>query len=479
MIPVIMAGGSGERLWPLSRAAYPKQFLKINSRMTLFQETIARLDSFNTAKPIVICNEEHRFLVAEQLRQQQIQADVLLEPVGRNTAPAIALAALHAIELNLQQPPVLLILPADHVVDDVKAFYQAVSHLRPLVEKGYFGTLGVLPRAPETGYGYICVGSEIKNEICHVVEFCEKPNESKAQEYIDNGNYLWNSGIYLIRADRYLEELKKYHPQILEFCERAIKTKKIDQDFIRIDTELFLACPDNSIDYAVMEPLCNQNNSQVVVMPLNTGWSDVGSWSELWKISDKDEQGNAVTVGDKLSCEDVILQDSNNSFVSAHSKLVALLGVKNLVVVDTDNALLVADKSRVQDIKSIVCVVKDAGRREHLNHRAVYRPWGKYDTVDMGYRYQVKHIVVNPGAKLSLQMHHHRAEHWVVVSGTAKVTCEDKVFLMTENQSTYIPVGSIHRLENPGKVPLEIIEIQSGNYLEEDDIVRLEDSYNR
>lgn len=481
MIPVIMAGGSGTRLWPLSRTAYPKQFLALNSHLTLLQETVHRVQGLPVSQqPIVICNEEHRFLVAEQLRQQSVQANILLEPVGRNTAPAIALAALKAMQdASEEQPPVLLVLAADHVIREANAFQQAVLRLLPQVQAGCFGTLGIVPNEAATGYGYIRMGDALSGELRQVQEFVEKPDVVTAQGYLDSGDYLWNSGIFLLRADRYLEELGKHQPAILAACQQAMQGTVADQDFTRIDAAAFAACPDDSIDYALMEPLCSQAGGRVVVAALDAGWSDVGSWSSLWEISDKDSAGNAVMVGEKLVSDDVILQNSNNCLVSAHSKLVTVLGAENLVVVDTDDALLVADKSCVQDIKNIVAAIKDAGRDEHHNHRVVFRPWGKYDSIDNGYRYQVKRITVKPGAKLSLQMHHHRAEHWVVVSGTAKVTNGDKTFLVTENQSTYIPVGQIHCLENPGAIPLEMIEVQSGSYLGEDDIVRLKDEYGR
>lgn len=480
MIPVIMAGGSGTRLWPLSRTAYPKQFLALHSQQTLLQETLARLEGLEIARPIVICNEEHRFLVAEQLRQQELTADILLEPVGRNTAPAIALAALHAMQnAQAEQPPVLLVLAADHVIQDVAAFQQAVCTLMPQVQAGGFGTLGIVPTEPATGYGYICMAHEVQTGVRQVQEFVEKPSESTAQQYLESGNYLWNSGIFMLRADCYLKALKQYQPEMLQACEKAMAATKADQDFVRINAEAFAACPDNSIDYALMEPLCSQTDNLVVVTPLNAGWCDVGSWSALWEISAKDDNGNAVSVGEKLSSHDVILQDSKNCIISAQSKLVTVLGADNLVIVDTDDALLVANRSRVQDIKNIVATMKKNGRTEHQNHRLVYRPWGKYDSIDHGHRYQVKRITVNPGAKLSLQMHHHRAEHWVVVSGAARVTNGEKTFLITENQSTYIPVGQVHCLENPGVIPLEMIEVQSGTYLGEDDIVRLKDQYGR
>lgn len=479
MIPVIMAGGSGTRLWPLSRTAYPKQFLALNSQQTMLQETLARLDGLVTSKPIVICNEEHRFLAAEQLRQKNVNAEILLEPFGRNTAPAIALAALQAMETGPTERPVLLVLAADHVIRDVQAFHNAVQALLPQVQAGQFGTLGVVPTEAATGYGYIRMADEVANGIRKVQQFVEKPNAAIAQAYVESGDYVWNSGIFIFRADCYLEALKKYQPQMLAACSAAFAAKKIDHDFIRIDSQAFAACPEDSIDYAIMEPLCSEANQSVVVAPLNAGWSDVGSWSALWEITNKDGAGNAISTSGKISDKDVIVQDSQNCLVSAHSKLVSILGVKDLVIVDTDDALLVAHQSAVQDVKNIVATLKKSGRTEHQNHRVVYRPWGKYDSVDIGKRYQVKRITVNPGAKLSLQMHHHRAEHWIVVTGTAKVTNGDTTMLLTENQSTYIPIGQVHCLENPGIIPLEMVEVQSGGYLGEDDIVRYNDIYGR
>ena len=474
--PVIMAGGSGTRLWPLSRTAFPKQFIALTSQLTMLQETAARLNGLSNAAPMVICNEEHRFLVAEQMRQQNLQPSILLEPVGRNTAPAIALAAIKAVESD--KDAVLLVLAADHVIEDVEAFQQCVKSLLPAVQEGKFGTLGIVPTEAATGYGYIkAVGGSVS-------EFVEKPDAETAAKYVADG-YLWNSGMFLIRADRYLEELKNLRSDIYDACVKSMTATSQDLDFVRVDTEAFKACPDESIDYAVMEPLAAKG--EVVVAPLNAGWSDVGSWSALWEIADKDENGNVVAGQDK---EHFILQGSSNCYAygsnnEGTSKLITTLGVENLVIVDTPDALLVANKDKVQDIKKIVAQIKESGRTQHHQHRKVYRPWGIYDSIggsnepSGASRYQVKKIVVKPGAKLSVQMHHHRAEHWIVVSGTAKVTNGDKTFLVTENESTYIPIGQVHALENPGVLPLEMIEVQSGSYLGEDDIVRFEDKYGR
>ncbi|MEY8197772.1 MAG: mannose-1-phosphate guanylyltransferase/mannose-6-phosphate isomerase [Colwellia sp.] len=470
IIPVIMAGGSGTRLWPLSRTAFPKQFLALTSQLTMLQETAARLQGMAGASALVICNEEHRFLVAEQMRQQisgsNLGVSILLEPVGRNTAPAIALAAFEV--QKQQRDGVMLVLAADHVIEDVAAFQQSVKDLLPQVQAGKFGTLGIVPTEPATGYGYIKIGA--KQEFGFAVdEFVEKPNAQTAAEYVQAG-YLWNSGMFVVRADRYLEELKNLRPDIYSACEKAMAKTQQDMDFVRIDKAAFEACPDESIDYAVMEPLAK--TEQVVVAPLDAGWSDVGSWSALWGIADKDAQGN-------VAAGDTILQDTSNSYIYGQDRLITTLGIDNLVIVDTPDALLIANKDSVQDIKKIVSQIKESGRNEHHQHRQVYRPWGKYDSIDNGKRYQVKCITVNPGAKLSVQMHHHRAEHWVVVSGTAKVTNGEKTYLVTENESTYIPIGQVHALENPGVIPLEMIEVQSGSYLGEDDIVRFEDKYGR
>ena len=478
MIPVIMAGGSGTRLWPLSRTAFPKQFLSLGYDETMLQQTVSRLDGLKTADPIIITNESHRFLVAEQLRQMDQDASILLEPVGRNTAPAIALAAFEAIKNAGDEAPILLVLAADHVIKDTAAFQSAVSILEPAVRDGKFGTLGIVPTEPATGYGYIKAGART-GELFTVEQFVEKPDAATAQGYLDSGNYYWNSGMFMIRADRYLAELKRFQPEMYAACEASMSNTQQDYDFIRVDKDAFMACPDDSIDYALMEPLtADSASSEVVVAPLNAGWSDVGSWSALWEIADKCEDGNAVLHAGKSAVE-TILNDTRNSLVSTSDRLVTTLGVDDLVIVDTKDALLVAHRDKVQDVKSIVAKIKEQGGGQHELHREVYRPWGRYDSVDSGERYQVKRITVKPGAKLSVQMHHHRAEHWIVVSGTAQVTNGEQTFLVTENESTYIPIGQVHCLENPGKVELEMIEVQSGSYLGEDDIVRFEDKYGR
>lgn len=486
MIPVIMAGGSGTRLWPLSRTAFPKQFLSLGYDETMLQQTVSRLEGLNTTDPIIITNENHRFLVAEQLRQMGQNASILLEPVGRNTAPAIALAAFQALGDNKNDPsvaPILLILAADHVIKDTAAFQAAVNKLEPAVRDGKFGTLGIVPTEPATGYGYIKAGAEASG-LFTVEQFVEKPDAETAQSYLDAQCYYWNSGMFMIRADRYLEELKRHQPAMYAACEAAMANTEQDYDFVRIDKEAFMACPDDSIDYALMEPLTSQTvgadpaNTQVVVAPLDAGWSDVGSWSALWDIADKCEDGNSVLHAGKGDAE-TILKDTRNSLISTSDRLVSTLGVDDLVIVDTKDALLVAHRDKVQDVKKIVAQIKEQGGGQHEFHREVYRPWGRYDSIDNGERYQVKRITVKPGAKLSVQMHHHRAEHWIVVSGTASVTNGEKTFLVTENESTYIPIGQVHCLENPGKVDLEMIEVQSGSYLGEDDIVRFKDVYGR
>ncbi|GAA0857399.1 mannose-1-phosphate guanylyltransferase/mannose-6-phosphate isomerase [Aliiglaciecola litoralis] len=469
MKPVIMAGGSGSRLWPKSRAALPKQFLALTNEQTMLQNTISRLDGLDMEPAIVICNEAHRFLVAEQLRQQERQnGGILLEPVGRNTAPAIALAALHA-QLG-GEDPVLLVLAADHLIKDSSAFHKAIGHAQELAEQGKLVTFGIVPDSPHTGYGYIRKGEQLDQAETgfSVSQFVEKPDLATAKKYVDNGDYFWNSGMFMFKASRYLEELEKFAPDILSVCKQAISAESHDLDFVRIDAEIFASCPDDSVDYAVME-----KTQDAAMVPLDAGWNDVGSWSSLWETAEnKDKKGNA-TVGDVMLC------NVNNSYINAEQRLIAVVGLDDVVVVETKDAILVANRHKVQDIKTIVNELKAQNRPEFEFHREVFRPWGSYDSIDNGERFQVKRITVNPGEKLSVQMHHHRAEHWIVVSGTAKVTNGEETFLVTENESTYIPIGVIHALENPGKVPLELIEVQSGSYLGEDDIVRFSDRYGR
>ena len=467
MLPVILCGGSGTRLWPLSRKMFPKQFLPLTSELAMLQETVARLDGVETSDPRVICNEDHRFLVAEQMRQMGLNAKILLEPVGRNTAPAIALSALE-LKACGQGDEVMLVLAADHVIENVPAFHRAIATALPQAEAGKLVTFGIVPTEPATGYGYIKGASnDNADPVMSVSAFVEKPDVDTATSYLESGDYFWNSGMFMFRADRYLEELATYRSDMLSACESAMKGTSYDLDFVRVDHDAFAACPDDSIDYAVME-----KTDQAVVVPMDAGWSDVGSWSALWDVKEKDENNN-VAQGD------IMLESTTNSFVYGEDRLVTTLGVDDLVIVDTKDALLVAAKDKVQDVKAIVGRIKAQQRKEYLQHREVYRPWGKYDSIDQGSRYQVKRITVNPGAKLSLQKHHHRAEHWVVVKGTAEVRCGDKTMLLSENQSTYIPLGEVHQLSNPGIVPLEMIEVQSGSYLGEDDIVRFEDDYGR
>lgn len=464
--PVIMAGGSGSRLWPLSRDLFPKQFLKLGDEGTMLQETVKRLRGLDIAESLLVCNEEHRFIAAEQLRQLgELDHNIILEPAGRNTAPAVAIAAFTALQKDKEA--YLLVLAADHAISDVESFHAAVRSASPLVADGNLVTFGIVPNSPETGYGYIRTGGATDGSAFKVREFVEKPGLEIAKSYVNSGEYLWNSGMFMFKASRYLEELKEFRPDIYQACEQAMEKVGGDLDFVRVDKASFLECPSESIDYAVME-----KTSSAVVVPLDAGWSDVGAWSALWDITEKDSLGNA-------GHGDVLLHDTNNSYVYAESCLVATVGVENVVVVQTKDSVLVASMDRVQDVKQIVNQLKLDGRGECRIHREVYRPWGQYDSVDSGERYQVKRITVKPGEKLSVQMHHHRAEHWIVVSGTARVTIGDKVKLVTENQSVYIPVGDIHALENPGKIPLELIEVQSGGYLGEDDIVRFEDRYGR
>lgn len=470
LYPIIMAGGSGSRLWPLSRQLNPKQFLPLaDADVSMLQATLQRLDGLGAALPRLICNEQHRFIAAEQLRLLGLEnANILLEPIGRNTAPAIALAALTALETCTEtQDPILLVLAADHLIKDVAAFQASIHTALPLAQDGKLVTFGIVPTHAETGYGYIEQGSDVGIGGFKVSRFVEKPNLVTAQEYLASGSYFWNSGMFMFRASRYLQELENFRPDILLACREALAGGTQDMHFTRVDEAAFAACPDDSVDYAVME-----KTADAVMVALDAGWSDIGSWTALWEVSDKDEQGN-VFKGDVLS------QQSRNTFVHADNRLVATVGVDNLVIVETKDAVLVAHKDHVQDVKKIVEQLKDGSRSEHINHREVYRPWGVYDSVDNGHRYQVKRITVKPGAKLSVQMHHHRAEHWIVVSGTAKVTNGERTYLVCENESTYIPIGQIHALENPGVIPLELIEVQSGSYLGEDDIVRFEDKYGR
>jgi mannose-1-phosphate guanylyltransferase/mannose-6-phosphate isomerase len=468
ILPVIMAGGKGSRLWPLSRELYPKQFLTVSGELSMLQQTVARLTGMEHSAPLLICNEEHRFIAAEQLRLGGLShSGIILEPVGRNTAPAIALAALQALKNAKQdEDPILLVLAADHLIEDTSAFQTSVSKALPFAKDGKLVTFGIVPTVPETGYGYIKAGQP-QGDAFTVAQFVEKPDLNTAQNYLASGDYYWNSGMFLFKASRYLEELKKHSPEILLACEESMQESIPDMDFVRVDIEAFQRCPDDSIDYAVME-----KTESSMVIPMDAGWSDVGSWSALWEVSEKDENNNVIK-------GDVIAVNSANNYLHSNNKLIAVVGIDNLVVVETKDAILVAHKDQVQDVKTIVNHLKAIGRTEHKIHREVYRPWGKYDSLDVGSRDQVKRITVKPGAKLSIQMHHHRAEHWIVVSGTAKVTNGDRTILLTENESTYIPIGQIHALENPGVLPLELIEVQSGSYLGEDDIVRFEDRYGR
>lgn len=459
---VIMAGGTGSRLWPLSRAGYPKQLLPLYEKTTMLQSTVLRLTDLPVQSSITVCNEENRFMVAEQLRNIDALSTIILEPEGRNTAPTIALAAL---EKELEDP-VLLVLAADHIVQNQQKFTDAIAKSLPLAESGKLVTFGIVPTEPQVGFGYIERGAEIGNGYW-VKSFREKPPATVAQEYLDSGHYYWNSGIFMFRASRYLEELQENRPDIVSACRAAMESKVRDLDFLRVGNAAFAKCPTESIDCAVME----QTNDAVVV-PIDAGWSDIGSWSSLADLSEQDDNGNTA-IGD------VKILASENSYVRSEDKLVAAIGVSDLVIVSTKDAVLVASKDDAQDVKRITQELRDDSRKEWRDHREVFRPWGKYDTVDAGEYYQVKRITVNPGAKLSLQMHHHRAEHWVVVSGSAKVTNGDETFLLSQNESTYIPIGVKHSLENPDEIPLEIIEVQSGCYLGEDDIIRFEDNYGR
>jgi mannose-1-phosphate guanylyltransferase/mannose-6-phosphate isomerase len=467
MLAVILSGGSGTRLWPLSREAYPKQFLPVVSGESLLAETIDRgLLLGEQVRVLAITNEEHRFVVAAHLhaRAPERTAGIILEPVGRNTGPAIALAALATAEENPEE--LLLVMPSDHVMKNTDAFCSAAAAGAEAARAGKLVTFGIVPDAPNTGYGYIKAGQS-RGAYQDVSAFVEKPDQATAERYLSEGNYLWNSGMFLFRADRYIEELERQQPDMMAACREAWSQRKSDLDFTRVGMEAFKKCPDDSVDYAIME-----KTGDAVVVPLDAGWSDVGSWSALWDIQPHDENNNVCR-------GDVITEDVSGSYIHSEGRLIAALGLTDQVIVETDDVVLVADRARVQDVKKLVAQVKAQGRSEHRFHKKVHRPWGTYEGVASGGRFQVKRITVNPGASLSLQKHHHRAEHWVVVKGTATVNRGDEVLLLTEDQSTYIPLGVTHRLTNPGVIPLELIEVQTGSYLGEDDIVRFEDTYNR
>ena len=465
IVPIILSGGSGTRLWPLSRKLHPKQFIDLVNDTTLFQDTILRLPK-DIANPLIICNEEHRFLAAEQLRQIDKESNgIILEPIGRNTAPAIALAALKFI--NNGEDPLLLVLSADHLIQNIDAFHRSIKIAEKLAERDKLVTFGIVPDKAETGYGYIKADINNTTDYYKIQSFTEKPNEEDAKKYLDSGNYLWNSGMFMFKASIYLQELEKFEPEILSSCKKSCQTEYKDKDFIRLNKDEFYQCPEKSVDYAVME-----HTEDAMVVPLDADWSDIGSWDALWDAKNKDQDGN-------VSEGDVILDEVKNTYAYSSNRLVSVIGVSDLVIVDTQDALLVADKKYSQNIKNIVNQLKKNNRPEADNHRKVFRPWGYYDSIDADDGFQVKRILVNPGAKLSLQKHEHRAEHWVVVKGVAKVTCGEKIFSLKENQSTYIPKGEVHRLENQEGIDLEIIEIQTGDYLGEDDIIRLEDDYQR
>jgi mannose-1-phosphate guanylyltransferase/mannose-6-phosphate isomerase len=492
--PIILSGGSGTRLWPLSREHYPKQLLPLTGEQTMLQQTAMRLTGLDIGetgsvilKPLVVCNEQHRFLVAEQCREVGITCQrIILEPVGRNTAPALTLGALQCVKEN--SDAILLVMPADHVIKDIQAFHVAMIQGYHQAQNNALVTFGVVPTTAASSYGYIKLGSPLgltaeaeqnsEQLIPHTIaRFVEKPNPETAQQYINAGEYLWNSGMFIMKASVWLNQIEQFHPDILAACRQALENGVEDLDFFRIDKNHFTACPSDSIDYAVMEHMATIQAPEAgepfgAVVPLQAGWSDVGAWSALWEVGPRDENGN-ITYGD------VLHHDVNNSFIHAEHRLVAGVGIKDLVIVETADAVLVAHKDNAQEVKRIVEELKAQNREEHLFHRQVYRPWGSYEGVVAGERFQVKKIMVNPGAALSLQMHHHRAEHWIVVKGTARVTRGEDVYLISENESTYIPLGTVHRLENPGTLPLEMIEVQSGSYLGEDDIVRYDDKYGR
>ena len=465
IIPIILAGGSGTRLWPLSRKIHPKQFISLLNETSLFQDTLTRLPK-EALDPIVICNEDHRFLVAEQAREINVTLNsIILEPIGRNTAPAIALAAIKV--LNDFENPILIVLAADHKIENKRAFHDAIKIAHKLAENNKLVTFGIIPKSAETGYGYIEIEKKDKAEYFDIKSFVEKPNQKNAINFLNSGNYLWNSGMFMFNASIYLSELNKFEPEILTSCKKSLSNEFKDLEFIRIDKKEFCKSPNQSIDYAVME-----KTNKAKVVPLDAGWSDVGSWDALMDSKIKDSLGNVVE-------GDVTLDQVKNSYLYSTNRLVAASNIADLIVIDTQDALLVTTRDNSLSIKNIVKKLKKNKRTEIENHRKVYKPWGYYDSIDTGYNFQVKRILVNPGAKLSLQKHLHRAEHWVVVSGVAKITCGKKIYNLEKNQSTYIPKGEIHRLENIESYPLEIIEVQTGNYLGEDDIIRLKDDYQR
>lgn len=461
ILPIIMAGGVGSRLWPLSRCLYPKQFLSLSSNHTMLQETILRANLISDINPFIVCNEEHRFIVAEQLRELNLKhSGILLEPEGKNTAPTIALAAFNAMKDN--QDPLILVLAADHVIKDELQFKEIVLQAESFAENDNIVTFGISPNSPETGYGYIHLGKHISNNVFSVNKFVEKPDYETATKYINSKEYVWNSGMFLSKASIYLRELKKYHPEIYEACSAAYKTSYTDLDFIRLDKVIFSRCPAESIDYAVME-----KTDSAVVFPMDVSWSDVGSWDAIWNICDKDCRGNVIR-------GDVITHNTKNSYIYSKDKLITTVGIDNLVIVGMKDAILVASKDDVQDVKFIVDTLKKESRAEYIQHNEVFRPWGTHEGIAEGPRFHVKKIVVKTGERTATQIHYHRAEHWIIVSGTARVRNGDDTYLLCENESTFIPIGSPHSIENPGKVPLHLIEVRSGSYLNDDDIVRVE-----
>jgi mannose-1-phosphate guanylyltransferase / mannose-6-phosphate isomerase len=475
LCPVILAGGGGTRLWPLSREYYPKQFLSLFDEKTLLQNTLSRLNgldsSIDVLDPVIICNEAHRFLVAEQSTQiSKNVSRIILEPKGRNTAPALTIAALN------ESDSIIIMMPADHIITNIELFHQAINAALEMAKKDYLVTFGIKPDSPETGYGYIHMGNEIQsfnNQNIHSLSgFTEKPERAVAESYLNSGDYLWNSGIFMMKASVWMEKIQSFQPAIYSACLDAFDKGEMDGFFFRLHEESFLNSPDDSIDYAVMEKLAENNNDKLAVIPVDVGWSDVGAWSSVWDISDKDTDNNYIE-------GDVIAEQTSNCLIRSERGLIVTIGCNDMVIIDTDDAIMIADKNRTQDVKKIVESLKNENRSESFLHRKVYRPWGSYDSIDMGENFQAKRLTVNPGKKLSLQSHAKRAEHWVVVKGVATVTKDDEVFVLNENESTYIPIGVKHRLENAGDTPLEIIEVQSGSYLGEDDIVRYDDDFGR